>query len=778
MAEDALFGAAEALTLQCRLEEATLLLERRLSQPSVPTRVYHDLSVLYSQQGFFDLALDSIEKAMERNPVSGAVWCQYLGLQKNNPVQPTDWAWKSMHLQFGDTLRERFDARHLSVARSRDPDARLRVGYMSPDTHPATERFVEPVFQRFDRSSFEVFSYWNHTKSMSKGFTSQDVLHRSIEGMPAERILEQILDDRIDILVDVAGHGAGNALPVLARRPAPIQMTWLDYLATTGLETVDYRITDGVADPPGAEARHVESLLRLDVSQWCYRPPHEAPPIARHNDAREGGVVFGSICVPLKLSRPLLELWAQLLAKVPSSRLRFLGVWEGRARARILSVFERAGIAADRLDILGILPLGRFLSELSGVDVVLDSYPFSGATATLDALWQGVPVVTLAGRLSHSRSSASILAALGKTQWVAGNEDEYLAIAERLSIECRDRAHDRVVIRSELSQSALCDGERFIKTLESGYRKSWREWLRRTASIDTALPYANSRADVLLVASCASASRCRELLDTLPAHKITGQVFWTAFRAADDKTPPSSDRRFVLKDMADIVLLNGEAGAIDDALRDGSRPWIALTTALHYATGAIEGTLPADTVADSDALASFGADAMPHGSLLAAGRGHTGGLTAEADHGKGTVYAHLWIPHRMDECMVLSGQLLLVRRSMLEARRFPGASFKRDVDFAMAVSRFTFDLHREGARLGIVAALVVPVHAAPSAAAQFQIGQALAREARMEAVPQTGVAASALKAIVPAASWPSFVRRAEKYCDRHPAKRVVSLPCA
>jgi len=226
------------------------------------------------------------------------------------------------------------------------------------------------------------------------------------------------------------------------------------------------------------------------------------------------------------------------------------------------------------------------------------------------------------------------------------------------------------------------------------------------------------------------------------------------------------------------VLLNGEAGAIDDALRDGSRPWIALTTALHYATGAIEGTLPADTVADSDALASFGADAMPHGSLLAAGRGHTGGLTAEADHGKGTVYAHLWIPHRMDECMVLSGQLLLVRRSMLEARRFPGASFKRDVDFAMAVSRFTFDLHREGARLGIVAALVVPVHAAPSAAAQFQIGQALAREARMEAVPQTGVAASALKAIVPAASWPSFVRRAEKYCDRHPAKRVVSLPCA
>ena len=776
MSEETLFNEVESLMLQWKLEEATVLLERRLSQTLVSTRVFHSLSILYSQQGLFDLALDSIEKAMARNPIDRAIWCQYLALQKNNPEQPTDEAWKSMHLQFGDTFRERFDARHLLVPRSRDPDARLRVGYLSPDTHEATERFVQPVLQQFDKASFDVFSYWNRASSLGRRSIYQDVHHRSIEGLQTEDIVELLMSDRIDILVDVAGHGAGNALPTLAYRPAPIQMTWLDYLATTGLETVDYRISDWVADPVGAEARHVESILRLPVPQWCYCPPRELTEDARPDVVSKCGVVYGSICVPLKLSEPLLKLWARLLAQVPSGRLRFLGIPEGRARTRIVSFFDRAGIAADRLDIIGRLSLAQFLSELSGIDVVLDSYPFSGATATLDALWQGVPVVTLAGRLSHSRSGASILAAMRKPQWVACCEDEYLEIAGRLSTERCEHPYSRAGIRADLSQSALCDGKRFMKALESAYRWSWKERLQRTESIDSALRYTNSRADVLLNASGTGASRCLELQATLPAHKVTGQLFWKEFRAEETRRRFFNIGRVALREIADIVLLNGET-EIENVLRHGTRPWIVMTYTMCHVNSVIERTLPSDAIAECDALAAFGADAMPHGSLLAAGRGHTGGLTATADGNNDKLYARLWVPHRMRNCTVLSGPLLLVRRLALDGHRLPRSSFKCDVDFATAVSQFTFELHRSGARLGIAAALAVPLQADPSPADQFQNDRALARETCMESVPQTDVAASALKAIIPTGAWPAFVRRAEQYCDHRPTARTASPSC-
>src|SRR5258706_11817261 len=229
MAEEEVFGEVESLMRQWRLEEATVLLERRLGEPGVPPRIHHDLSVLYAQQGLFDDALGAIDKAMALDPANRAVWHHYLALQKNNPEQPTDAAWKSMHLRFGDTLRERFDARHLAVARARDPEARLRVGYLSPDTHNATERFVHPVLERFDRARFEVFAYWNHARSLAKASEYPHAAHRTLAGLSTEAIVEQVLADRIDVLVDVAGHGAGNALPALAHRPAPIQMTWLDY---------------------------------------------------------------------------------------------------------------------------------------------------------------------------------------------------------------------------------------------------------------------------------------------------------------------------------------------------------------------------------------------------------------------------------------------------------------------------------------------------------------------------------------------------------------------
>jgi len=750
MADEEVFGEVESLMRHWRLEEATSLLERRLSLPSPPSRIHHDLSVLYAQQGFFDEALREIETAMEHAPANRAVWHHYLALQKNNPVQPGDAQWKSMHLRFGDTLREGFDARHLAVARSKDPAARIRVGYLGPDTHDATARFVGPVLERFDRNAFEVVAYWNHERSLAGAQRFAGVANRCLAGLSTERIVELVLQDRIDILVDVAGHGAGNALPALAYRPAPVQATWLDYLATTGIETVDYRITDAVADPAGAEARHVEELLRLPVPQWCYRPTLDVPVGTARSD---GPITFGSISVPLKLSARLLDLWARLLAGVPDARLRFLGIPEGRARERIVRAFEQAGIAAQRVEIRGRMPLGEFLSELASIDVVLDTFPFSGATATLDALWQGVPVVSLAGRLSHGRSGASILSALGRRDWVARDEDEYVSIASTLAAECAKGAADRARLRQAVAASPLRDEDGFARAMDNALRLAWSQRISRTRSLDEAGSHANSRADLLLASNDPESGRGAQLLDVLPAHRVTGQLFWAEFREGARAGNDAALARLPLREVADFWLLDESP----DVAPEGSREWIALTTARH-AAALRDSSLPEGSLAACDALAAIGSDALPHGSLAAAGRGHVAGLEAFAEGG--AILALLWVGNRMSQCVVLGGPVLLVRRKLLDS-----LAFRAGPDLAASFAAHSFELHRRGARLGITASLAV-AQPPTGDAARFRAESWLARETGTGDVPQQGVAASALKAIIPAASWPAFARRAEHFCDR------------
>ena len=463
------FARVEALMREWSLEEATRILEDLERRSGFPNRVRHDLSVLYAQQGFLAEALAQVEAALAIEPANRALWHHFLAIQKNNPRQPTAEEWRAMHLAYGETLRDSVDARHLEAPRA--PGRRLRVGYLCPDTHLATARFVWPVLGDFDAASFDVFAYWCHTPVTAELAAAYPrTVHRSVLDLDDEAVTSMIVADAIDILVDIAGHGAGNRLPVLARRPAPMQATWLDYLATTGLDTVDFRITDAVADPEGAEAAHVERLLRMPGAQWCYRPPAAA--LVSTVPAVDAQPVFGSVSVPLKLSQTLLDLWARLLARVPASRLRLLGIPAGRARERIARRLGEDGIDPARIDMLPRLAQDEFMREVSGLDVVLDTYPFSGATSTLDALWSGVPVVTLAGERSHSRSTASILHALGRKQWVAHTEDEYMGIASRLALEAREPGL-RERLRQELRSSALCDGPRFARAMEDVLRQGW-----------------------------------------------------------------------------------------------------------------------------------------------------------------------------------------------------------------------------------------------------------------------------------------------------------------
>ncbi|MET0232538.1 MAG: hypothetical protein ABW186_16525 [Rhodanobacteraceae bacterium] len=265
------------------------------------------------------------------------------------------------------------------------------------------------------------------------------------------------------MLIDLCGHGRGCALEVLARRPAPLIATWLDYLATTGVPAIDCRITDWVADPPGNERLHTEQLARLPFAAWCYAPHEDAPDIA----SRSGPLVVGSACIPLKMTARTLALWRRTLEALPQARFELVGFPSTASRERV----QRA-LGADvsaRTTLHGRLPMSAYLAVIDTFHLALDAVGFSGGTSTLDCLWQGVPVVTLPGTLSHSRSSASLLDHLGFDRWVARSEDHYVEIAG----EAARTDIDRAGLRRRLAASPLCDAAKFARGFDDLISSLW-----------------------------------------------------------------------------------------------------------------------------------------------------------------------------------------------------------------------------------------------------------------------------------------------------------------
>jgi predicted O-linked N-acetylglucosamine transferase (SPINDLY family) len=698
------FERVEALMAQWRLEEATASLEALRGAGGYPNRLRHDLSVLYAQQGFFHEALAEIEAALELEPDNRALWHHFLAIQKNNPRQPSAREWRAMHLAFGDTLRDRHDERHLAVARPEG--GRLRVGLLCPDTHLATERFVWPLLERMEADAFEVFAYWAHAAevdSVQRAYPRAQ--HRSLRGLDDAAVVSLVTADAIDVAVDIAGHGSANVLTALARRPAPVAVTWLDYLATTGMEEIDFRITDSVADPEGSEAAHVERLLRLDRAQWCYRPPQagrETPVPPRANHAAP---VFGAISVPLKLSDPLLELWARLLERVPGATLRLLGIPEGRARTRIRQRFTDRGIEAARLEFHPRLEQSSFFRALGEIDVALDTYPFSGATSTLDALWQGVPVVTLAGPLPHGRSTASILTALGRPEWIARSPDEFVQLAAALCLDRPRLQQERDRLRAHLAASPLCDGDGFAAGMSRALRQAWE-------------------------------ARPRGRVDA----RQEATAFWQGVKAVGG----AAGGRAVLADIADVVDVAGVAAA-----NEGGRGWLLITHGGFFDPATLASTVSTDLLARYDVVAGLGADALANGDLLAAGQGHASGARIVAEGER--LYISAWVPEGMGACMLVAGGALLVRRTLAAATNIGAATDA--ADFARHVARASHQLFRKGARLGVLPSLAVAERAWPAPASEWAAHRALERDLGLSRWDQERPAARAMKVVLARPGW-------------------------
>jgi predicted O-linked N-acetylglucosamine transferase (SPINDLY family) len=353
----------------------------------------------------------------------------------------------------------------------------LRVGYVSPNfANHAVAYFFAPVLAAHDRGNLEITCYSDVPRpdAVTRRLRSLAGQWRDIAGWSDARVAEAIRADRIDILVDLAGHTARNRLLVFARRAAPVQVTWLGYPATTGLEAMDYRVTDAVSDPPGqTEAWHSEELVRLSGPFSCYEPCLASPPVGPLPGSSAGQVTFGCFNNLAKVNARVIEVWARLLAELPGSRL-FLesrGLADPETADRVRRDFAARGVDPGRLDLEGdALPEARHLARYHRVDVALDTFPYNGATTTCEALWMGVPVVTLAGRAHVSRVGASMLTHLGAPEWVAASPQEYAAICLRLAGDLGGLSEIRGGLRDRMARSPLCDARRFTGNLENAFR--------------------------------------------------------------------------------------------------------------------------------------------------------------------------------------------------------------------------------------------------------------------------------------------------------------------
>jgi protein O-GlcNAc transferase len=304
-----------------------------------------------------------------------------------------------------------------------------------------------------------------------------------VVGLDDAGLAQRIFDDRIDILVDLSLHTTGNRLLAFAHKPAPVQVTWLAYPGTSGLSAMDYRFTDNHFDPPEdreREANYSETSLRLPASYWCYDPLTETPDVALLPAATNGGVTFASFNGLSKVNDDQLRLWARVLHSVPNSRLVIVAP-PGETRARVRAIFMDSGIKFSRVELIDYRGRDLYLQFHSQVDILLDTFPYAGGLTSLEAIWMGVPVVTLAGARVASRGGASINANLDLHRLIARSPDEYVAIATRLAADLPALAALRASLRQRLQHSPLMDAPRFARDVEAAYRTIWQRWCAQSS---------------------------------------------------------------------------------------------------------------------------------------------------------------------------------------------------------------------------------------------------------------------------------------------------------
>lgn len=474
-----LIYAAEVNRRAGHLTRALELSERSLTLRPEDRRAWHVRGSALEELDRLDEALDCLRHELELKPDNIDGHSNLLFLLSRAELLPPPQVmaeyrrWGELH---ADPLS--LDAEpHANLV---DPERPLRIGYVSADfRRHAMAYFVEPFLSHHDRRAVRVYGYSNCKRpdDVTQHLRGLADEWRDIATLADDEAARLIRNDGIDMLIDLSGHTSGNRLLLFARRPAPIQMTWLGYWGGTGMAAMDYRITDPYIDPEGeADSHYREQLLRLPHSKWCYLPPAAMPACNDLPAHDRGYVTFGSFCNFPRISNDTMRAWAQLLRRLPDARLRMIGAPGDESLDRMLEIFDAAGVYADRLDLVGRFPLDVYLQQHLQIDIALDVFPCNGNTTTCQSLWMGVPVVSCSGGSGVSRAGTSLLTNAGLAQLVARSWDEYVDIALRLATDLPALAQLRATLRERLRASPLLDAEGFTRDLEVLYRGAWRIW--------------------------------------------------------------------------------------------------------------------------------------------------------------------------------------------------------------------------------------------------------------------------------------------------------------
>lgn len=367
-------------------------------------------------------------------------------------------------------------------ARSRDADRPLRLGYVSADFRAhSVAYFVESLFEKHDRALYPVFLYHNSpaTDRISERLHALAAAWRSVAHLDDDEFAGLIRRDEIDVLIDLSGHTFGHRLPAFSRRPAPVQLTYMGYLGTTGLPAMEYRITDSLLDPAGmTEALQSEKLIRMPACCICFRPYQPEIELSALPAAKSRALTFGSFNSYPKINDEVLDVWSRLLNDIPQSRLLMM-VENGDSpemRALIHQRYAARGVASERIEILGHRDIETFARLHHRVDIALDPFPYNGGTTTLHALWMGVPVITLEGRAPLSRCGTMMVKSAGLPQFVAASTEEYVQIGRYWAERIDELAALRSGLRDQFRRAPFHDAASIAHELEKCYRALWRTW--------------------------------------------------------------------------------------------------------------------------------------------------------------------------------------------------------------------------------------------------------------------------------------------------------------
>jgi protein O-GlcNAc transferase len=461
-----------------RLDEAAAAYREAVRLKPDLAEAYYNLGRVLKDQGQVAQAMAAYREAMRLRPESSLFHSSLLFVMNYLPegdaqmIATEAAVWNQRHgARWAGHIR-----RHDNVP---EPTRRLRVGYVSPDLFfHSLSYYLLPLLAHHDHAQFEIFGYADvaapdEVTQRIRGRCDQwrDIVHLS-----DEQVAEMIRQDRIDILVDLTMHMSVSRLPIFARKPAPVQVSWLAYPGTTGLATIDYRVSDAYLDPPGMdESCYSEKTIRLPGCYWCYQPLVDRVEVSALPCTAQGYVTFGCLNGYYKVNDAVLRLWAQVLQAVEGSRLLLLA-YRGSHREQALKVLGEGGIAAQRVEFVEPQPCAAYMRLYHQVDISLDPFPYNGHTSSFDSLWMGVPVVTLLGKTVVGRGGYSQLMNLGLPELVAREPVEYVRIAAELAGDRARLAKLRSSLRPRMQASRLMDGPRFARDMEAALRDMWRRW--------------------------------------------------------------------------------------------------------------------------------------------------------------------------------------------------------------------------------------------------------------------------------------------------------------